>query len=278
MAASGTSSDDLLVLRGELDTVRARFKKLTTVHVNSESDRELIRSLVQGWFRSVRPQLLARGIAEDHVLATDMLMQSLLRLAGGRSLRTNYNSALAKVRSELNELEVQVEVAYSAIPRTRVVPAHSAIEELILETLDALVPSAAQSYRQALADISDPERLSFRGTANELRSVLWDVLDRLAPDHEVMSSENFKLESGLSKPTQKQKTRFILTSRRLPGNARKAPEATVELLEDRVATLTRETYNRSSISTHQESARAEVKTIKGYLDSLLAELLAIHLR
>jgi hypothetical protein len=92
-----------------------------------------------------------------------------------------------------------------------------------------------------------------------------------------MAADGFKLESGRTKPTQKQKARFIMRSR-LGDTAREPPEATLDLIEEHVARLTRGVYGRSSASSHVEVERGEVQQIKMYVDPLLAELLEIHHR
>ena len=92
-----------------------------------------------------------------------------------------------------------------------------------------------------------------------------------------MTAPGFKLESGLDKPTHKQKARFILRSR-LGGSARQAPEATLDLIEERVGALGRAIYTRSSVSAHVATARGEVEQVKMYVDSFLTELLEVHHR
>lgn len=266
---------DLAAFRTDISAVLTRFKKLTAVHVNQADDRAGVRALVQSWFRAVRPGLVQAGLEEELLLAVDSAMQALMRLAQGRSRRTNYVEQLNAAKRGLGELEVELEVAISGSPPPQA-PVHSSLERAIVETLDLLVPSAALSYRQALLDLNDTNRVSFRGPANELRGVLWDVLERLAPDKEVMAASGYKHEAGLTKPTMKQKARYILKSRSLPEKARKGPEATVDFVEGIVATLTRAHYDRSSISAHLSSARSEVLQIKNYLDPLLAELLQVH--
>jgi hypothetical protein len=140
-----------------------------------------------------------------------------------------------------------------------------------------LVPTAALSYEQALRDLAaSDERVSFRGTANELREALRETVDRLAPDDEVIAAPNFKLESGQTGPTQKQKVRHILRSRALAQTARKAPEASIVLIEGLVGSVARASYERSSLSAHISSTHNEVRQLKMYVDSVLAELLQVH--
>jgi len=62
------------------------------------------------------------------------------------------------------------------------------------------LPSAALSYRQALVDISDIRRQSFRGPAAELRAAMREVVDKLAPDEDVMVADGFKLEKDRTEP------------------------------------------------------------------------------
>jgi hypothetical protein len=157
------------------------------------------------------------------------------------------------------------------IPVSRPTPT----EDQIIAALEAKVPSAAPCYEQAVRDLGDDRRISYRGTANELRSAVWEVLEQLAPDADVMAADGFILEAGQKTPTRKQKARHILRAR-LGESARQAPEATLELIEAHVAGLTAGLYNRSSASSHLEAERGEISQIKMYVDAFLAEVLEIH--
>ena len=108
------------------------------------------------------------------------------------------------------------------------------VENLLIEALEGQVPSAALSYRQAVLDLNDENRLSFRGVANELRSVVWDVLEKLAPDDLVTAQSDFRFEEGQSQPTQKQRARFILKSRRMGNTARRPPETTLTMIDEQI--------------------------------------------
>jgi hypothetical protein len=151
-----------------------------------------------------------------------------------------------------------------------------ATEAAILDTLRKLLPSAALSYQQALSDLASEGRVSFRGTAAELRETLRDVLDHLAPDVNVVSSSGFTLEKDRTTPTMRQKVRFILKSRRMVESAMKTPEDNTVIVEEYRASSMRSTYDRASIATHVTSSRQEVRQVKRYVDSVLCELLEIH--
>src|SRR5574341_689875 len=123
------------------------------------------------------------------------------------------------------------------------------------------------------------EKQAYVGHINELRpyllETLRDVIDHLAPDDKVAAVHGFQLEQGQTKPTQRQKVRFILRARRSPGAAVAVAEASLETVEEAVAGLARSTYQRSSASTHVGSSGKEIRNLKRYVDALLAELLEI---
>jgi hypothetical protein len=84
------------------------------------------------------------------------------------------------------------------------------------------------------------------------------------------------LEKGKTKPTHKQKVRYILRSRGLGDTARKAPEGGVDLVEALTGSLARACYDRSSVASHVSMAQSEIRQLKMYVDGVLAELLEIH--
>ena len=135
----------------------------------------------------------------------------------------------------------------------------SGAERGILTTLDRMLPSTAVSYEQVLQDIASGKRVSWRGTGSELREVLREVMDHLAPDAEVMAAPNFRFEGDLKRPTQKQKVRFILKARR---RAVGVAEASVETVEEGIVSLARSAYQRGSATTHASTDATEVKRLK----------------
>ena len=155
-------------------------------------------------------------------------------------------------------------------------PPFDRTESLIVQELESILPSAAASYRQAIRDLKDDSRESLRGPALELRESLREVLDHLAPDRDVEGAEGFKHEAGQLKPTMRQKTRFIRRKRRRPEGAAKTADDTVSLVDDLVAQVVRGVYQQGSLATHVASPRSQVKRLKMYVDTALAELLDLH--
>ncbi len=262
-------------LWASVEQLRNKLNSSRATHVNSGQTRALAKQIVQDYFRQVRPEVLQLRVDTASV---DRSMQELLHLSNGRNRRRSYLRTIRQLAMARRELEAQRElrlgeVATGHLRATRKV---QGIEAQILETLRKLRPSAALSYEQAIVDLWDEGRLSFRGTAVELREALREVLDHLAPDRTVTESEGFVLQQGRTAPTMRQKVRFILRSRDLPRGAMTAPEDSVSLVEEHTASLARSTYERGSISTHIGTTKQEARQLKMYVDSVLAELLEIH--
>src|SRR5205807_1432811 len=97
-------------------------------------------------------------------------------------------------------------------------------ERLIIETLARILPAAASSYEQCLLDLGGMRRRSYRGVAHELREVLRETLNYLAPDVDVLAQAGFKLEKDSARPTQRQKALYVLRNRRLSREQMSAPE------------------------------------------------------
>jgi hypothetical protein len=152
----------------------------------------------------------------------------------------------------------------------------TAIERLIIDTLVRILPAAAASYEQCLLDLGEVSRRSYRGIAHELREILRETLNYLAPDAEVMAQTGFRLEPNTTRPTQKQKALFVLRKRGLSREEISAPELTISMVEELGASITRTAYSRGSKNAHTVSSGAEVRQLKMYVDAVLGELLEIH--
>jgi hypothetical protein len=95
-------------------------------------------------------------------------------------------------------------------------------DRAVAARLEELEPALADAYRQVLMDPQDDQRFSYRGPGNELRELLREILDLLAPDAKVKSEQWFRdsRASGPNDkrdrpPTQAEKARYIARSRGL---------------------------------------------------------------
>ena len=228
------------------------------------------RAIATTYFESVRPELLAAQSRPGLVDEIDFVLQALLQLASASREKEAYVGQLNELRPYLLEATIDLMRARGS-PRLVL----SDTERAILATLSNMLPLSAGSYEQALVDLSQGSRISWRGTATELREVLREVVDHLAPDQSVTATSGFRLEENQLKPTQRQKVRFILRARRSSSAAISVAESSLMTVEEAVAGLARSTYTRSSVSTHVRTSNAEVRNLKRYVDALLGELLAI---
>jgi hypothetical protein len=184
----------------------------------------------------------------------------------------NFDRAKQSTREVLQSLKWKLERDGASADREP--SGRSAHESAIIAALEAQAPNAGPCYQQAIRDLADPDRLSYRGTADELRATVWEVLEALAPDDIVSAKLGFVLEKGQTKPTQKQKARHIL-SQRLGETARQTAETSLDILEEKVGSLVRAVYGRSSTSSHIETEKSEVEQIKRYVDTVLTDLLDV---
>ena len=150
--------------------------------------------------------------------------------------------------------------------------AHIEEDQQIISKLDALVPSAALSYQQAILDLKDDRRVSFRGPALELRETLREILDHLAPDSEVTAAPAYVQEKDRAGPTMKQKVRFVMKKKGKRSSS-DAPEQAVTAFEEAIAALTRAIYERSSQAAHVASERQTVVQLRRYVVAILHEII-----
>ncbi len=229
------------------------------------------RTLAQHFYREVRPHLDQLGIPKDAVALFDEPIGKLLQVSNLYAEHAIYDACIIRIRQLYNDItplrETRIAIGVAVL---------TPVERRIIETLEKLEPSAANSYQQALVDLSGTPRHSYRGVAHELRETLREALNHFAPDADVMAEPGFQLEKGLSRPTQRQKALYILRKRRLSREALQVSELAVSAIEEISALITRSAYTRGAMSAHGRSSATEIRQMKMYVDAVLAELLEIH--
>jgi hypothetical protein len=122
--------------------------------------------------------------------------------------------------------------------------------------------------------MADPRRVSFRGPAHELRESLREVLDHFAPAPD-MDKAGVKLDRDQKKYTMKQKVRFIFKARERSMTESTVPEDAASTIDEMIASMTRSTYDRGSLSAHQERGKKACEQLKRYVDVVLHDLLEL---
>lgn len=253
--------------------LRAQIARSRSAQVTNKKLLEAVRGVVDGYFRTDRPLFVQDLRREDLFGSMDQFMQDLLRLSQARTRKGRYLEVLGAIEREWRGIEV---AAMPLAPKLIGLPLLTSRQEALSRTLEKVCPAAAVCYRQALRDLDDTSRASWRGTATELREALREVLDTLAPDEAVTKGPGFKLEDGAKSPTMKQKTRFILKSRRWSEAARKQVEDAADVVEEKVGGFVRSVYSGSSVSVHSTRDKKEALSVLRFVETSLSELLEVE--
>lgn len=256
----------------EVERARSGLNKVNG-QLQSQKDRDQLRLLVERYFNDIRPSLVSKQEQSQAIKVIDDLMQELLILCHKRSMAKRYQEVLTYVKKSLIELDSQNVASAGQIAGNNGI---DFVDSQIVETLQAIVPSAALSYEQATSDIQSNKRLSWRGPATDLREALRETLDHLAPDKDVKAMPGFKQDAGTDGPTMKQKVRYILRSRGASKAVSGTTEEAADAVEEAVGSFVRSVYARSSVSTHTPTDKAEVLRVRDLVRVVLSELLEIH--
>jgi Predicted pPIWI-associating nuclease len=230
-----------------------------------------LHSLAESYFSTVAPGL--SNAADPSVTNAEKVFRTIHQLSRKHPSKAKCLGVLTEAKSLLVRLE-GIAIAQAAAKSSGVA---TAADKLIVSTLDDICPSAGLAYRQALVDLSDADRHSWRGPATDLREALRETLDILAPDNEVESTGGYKPEADAKRPTMRQKVRYILKSRGAGSGQIATPESALQGIEDMLGGLTRSVYSRSSVSTHTPTTKAEVLRVHTWVRLVLCELLALPL-
>lgn len=259
-------------LQSGTEALYSLFSKLKTVQVRQKIPRESAQAIVDIYFRNIRSTIKTTNYEFEQIPKLDEQMHLLLEATHKQSTLSKYKSIIGQIKQTLIELEKIALLETSNIINTQIIDKR---DKLIITTLQKVCPSAALSYEQALIDMSSNDRLSWRGPATDYREALRECLDVLAPDSSVEQMEGFKLEKDVTKPTMKQKVKFILKKREQTQNAIKPVQDSVKIIEDSLSSFVRSVYTRANISTHTPTNKAEVIRVRDQVRIVLSEILEI---
>jgi len=253
----------------EIEIERKAINAVTGPQIQSNGHRDRLRSLVESYFEKVRPLVEDNTGDGSHIASVDSLMQQLLQLSHKSSATNKYKEIFKELKKHLVLLDSRLVSA----PARSAASTRQDSDTRIVATLRALLPSAAMSYEQALIDLSQSERLSWRGPATDLREALREALDHLAPDSDVTAVQGFKQEKDTHGPTMKQKVRYVLKSRNVSRNTSATTEDATSAIDEALGTFVRSVYTRSSVSTHTPTSKDEALRVLDLVRVVLSELL-----
>lgn len=259
-------------IASEVEAERRKLNGAAGKQIQSAVQRTRIREIAERYFNDVRPLIAQNTMGGAPLNDVDKLMQAVLELSQKNSSTTKYKSTFKDLKKHLQLLDQWLVCS----PTRQSTPGREQTDERIVQTLQALLPSAALSYEQALVDLAQDERLSWRGPATDLRESLRETLDHLAPDSAVTSADGYKQQKDVRGPTMKQKVRFILKKRSVSQGVAATTEDAVDAVEVALGSFVRSVYTRSSISTHTPTTKEEVLSVLGLVRVVLCELLEVR--
>jgi len=238
--------------------------------------RRAIRSFVGAWFQLYRPAFLGMLGDQDALTPIDDVMQSITKLVADGEGRRRLTAELGRLKQIFSDqLVVPLTRSYwsRAPERTR-----AGLDEEVLRRLRRLDVQLANGYEQVILDLEDQNRISYRGTAGELREVLTGVLHTLAPTAQVEATDWYResRRSGARReptPTRAERVRFILRGRNTGSAQTDAAETYVESVEERLGLVVNATYARNSVAAHRGAELDEVAQLLRYANALLREVL-----
>jgi hypothetical protein len=245
------------------------IRAANTTNIAARGLRDEAQGLAEYFFGEVRPALV--GVLGEELKELDSAFQGLLTLSSSASRKSSYVKYVKTIQKLFPRVSGILAVRKS--DETIAAATISAEDQKIARTLEDLVPSASLSFKQALINLTDRNRVSYRGPAVELREALRETLDHLAPDEEVVKMAGYKQEKGLNGPTMKRKVRFILRAR--GGKDETAPEQAVTAVEEIVGGFARSVYTMTSAGTHGIKERGDVLRIRRYVTVVFHDILAI---
>lgn len=255
-----------------IEETRKAIRSVAGEQVQSKAHLALLHSLAGLYYDPELRGLLP--VDAELVVRADRAFTHLHELSRKKPSKQKCLDALAEAKKSL----VAIEGNFLTSAGWRNAGGPAPVDELIIATLREICPPAAAAYAQGVNDLEALDRASWRGPATELREALRETLDALAPDKDVEAMPGYKHEPNATRPTMKQKAKFILKNREMKGAQVDHSVGVVENVDDMVSGITRSVYSRSSVSTHTPTSRDEVVRLHVWVRLILCELLALPLQ
>jgi len=255
-----------------VENARKTIRSVDGDQVQSKAHCGMLHSLAALYYeQELRGTLPA---SSEEVARADRAFSHLHELSRKKPSKQKCLDALAEAKKSL----VAIEGVFLTGAGWRNAGGPAPIDERIISSLREVCPSAAAAYAQGVRDLEALDRASWRGPATELRESLRETLDALAPDKDVEAAPGYKHEPNATRPTMRQKAKFILKSRDMKGAQIDHSVSVVDSVDEMVSGITRSVYTRSNVSTHTPTDRDEVVRLHVWVRLTLCELLALPLQ
>jgi hypothetical protein len=254
-----------------VDRLLAQLRR--TANVTKAELRIGIRAFVGAWFQDFQGQLIELVGDEEFVKPIDDQMQELQKSITDESTTKTFllKQVMGIKQTFADKLMLPASRAYWARAQEK---SPAGLDREVLKRLERLDPKLAASYRQVVIDLEQP-RLSYRGTAGELREVLTRILHTLAPTADVEATDWYKASVRAktrkeTTPTRAERVRYILRDR---ATRAETAEGFATTVEERLALVVSATYADGSAQTHAGAEAGEVAQQLRYVNALLSDIL-----
>lgn len=263
--------------------LKRRFARKDISKTPSKEDRDFVLAACQTWFSEHTRAIQLLGVPAETVVALNGRFGDLLRLAGTSRRRVLYMGNIQEIQKMLDGFYADAQVVEWQQERGSVANHQtSGTQDQVLDLLNSVDADLATRYRQVIQDLSEVGRVSYTGTAGELREILRIVLHTKAPEEEVRKKEWFiqKRESTNNDdekkrgPTHAERVRYILeTQRHTSQKDLTNAQANQELVDAILGQVARSAYDRMSAKVHGGNDKKEIIRSLQYINALLADLL-----
>lgn len=258
--------------RVALKNLQSRLRQSKGSTVSLQEIRTLSKSVANLWFHDIAPLAKLASNNETALKTIDDLMDQLVAHTLKATKKETY---LATTRDALSTYDKQIFVDLHKQVGAVLAGTASIGDNSIIDALAKISESLVAGYQQVHKDLADEGRISWRGTADEIREVLRELLESLAPDEFVKRATWYKQEPNTDGPTQAQRAKYALEHHAAQTYRINATQETVNLVEQSISRLVRKTFQRANNAAHTTQDKDEVRRILGYFDLLVKDLLGL---
>ncbi len=237
-------------------------------------DRAFVTAASRVWFEEYREGFRQLGVSGEDLLEVDKNMRKLIILAASSARRSQYQGCINAIKKTTDKFITNAQV----VEWENAKKFTGSGNKNVIEALRNLDEDLERRYLQVLSDIGDQTRISYAGTANELREVVRIVLHAKAPNEKVEKMPWFELERISDKnlpkqPTQAERVRYILEARKSSKGAVDQVQEEEQLIDALIGRVVRSSYGRINVSVHAIEDRSEIERCLRYVDAFLLDIL-----
>jgi len=256
------------------DQLQKRFSTKNKNQSPPRDDRTFVIAACHSWFSEYRDGLVKLGVSDKHLLEIDGNMRSLISIANSSARRGVYQKNINNIRKVSDKFITEAQVAEWIKDKN----SNNLGDLNVIEALRNLDEDLERRYNQVLSDLNDQQRISYAGTANELREIIRIILSKKAPTDRVMKMPWFKTarvnDKNLpSQPTQAERVRFILEFRKSSKNAVEQAQGQEQLIDALIGKIVRSSYSRINAGVHATEDNKEIERCLRYANAFLLDIL-----